>query len=248
MKRHESMIGRLAASGRAGLAMGLGWVALAALPGGDASAVEAAPAAGFVAETGDPARAMSQVSQSTEVFAVEQALDPAGMIERRLVPPEDLVAGDELRYTIRLRNDGTTRIDSGRIRVETPVPVGARFLPGSAGGAGALVEYALDGATFSPHVPDLPAAVSEPSGLPVAPASAAAGPAPTAPIGAAAAVAEPVARSEVRSEVDDAARDGPDSGAAMTDAAEPALTIRWTYQQPLDPGAMAEVFFHVRLL
>ena len=27
-----------------------------------------------------------------------------------------------------------------------------------------------------------------------------------------------------------------------------ALTIRWSYQQALDPGAVIEVFFHVRLL
>jgi hypothetical protein len=31
-------------------------------------------------------------------------------------------------------------------------------------------------------------------------------------------------------------------------APDPELTIRWTYQLPLDPGAVTEVFFHVRLL
>jgi uncharacterized repeat protein (TIGR01451 family) len=163
------------------------------------------------------------VSQSTEVFEVQAVLDSVGMVERRLVPPAALVAGDELRYTIRLRNESAERIAPGRVQVQTPVPAGTRFLPGSAGGAGTLVEYTNDGQSFVPYVPG---------------------------------------ESAQPADVADAAADAPTGGEALAtgsgtgnvglanaahDSPEP-LTIRWTYQQPLEPGAVAEVYFHVRLL
>jgi uncharacterized repeat protein (TIGR01451 family) len=267
------------------------------------------------------------VVQTTEVFEVERVLDAAGMVERRLVPAEDLVAGDELRYLIRLRNTGPARIEAGRIQVRTPVPEGVRFLPGSAGGAGTLVEYAVDGMTFSAHVPDQsaephetaaptdggssaaalsasapipapsetrPAAAPDSGQLAVQPASAE----PQAAAGAAEPGLPAAGSTEAGSTGAEAAEAaGAEADAAETDAAEgemnegvaaatapvvsggpeaaapeagtaaigaspdgapaatagtglpaPALTIRWTYQQPLDPGAEAEVFFHVRLL
>jgi uncharacterized repeat protein (TIGR01451 family) len=168
------------------------------------------------------------ISQSTEVFEVQAVLDGVGMVERRLVPPGALVAGDELRYTIRLRNESAERIAPGRVQVQTPVPARARFLPGSAGGAGALVEYATDGQSFSPHVPGESAD----------------------PHPAAANVASSPADSVAESE-DAAAPEAGDAdlmpGTAPPESPEP-LTIRWTYQQPLEPGAVAEVYFHVRLL
>lgn len=298
--------------------MGLGSVALALAL--QALAVEPAGSSGAVA-TADPA-APSAVVQTTEVFEVERVLDAAGMVERRVVPAEDLVAGDELRYLIRLRNTGPARIAAGRIQVRTPVPEGVRFLPGSAGGAGALVEYAVDGVTFSTHVPDQPAEPQEAAapaagelsaapGVPAAEPTANAQPvvleasaeppgaAVPAEAGATEALAAESPAAESAAEATGAVAGGgpepsaaeagagievaggpasraPDSGAVAgseavpeavpepvpeavpdedtaaaavtTGIPPPALTIRWTYQQALDPGAEAEVFFHVRLL
>jgi len=152
-----------------------------------------------------------KVSLRTAVAKVDQDVDAAGLVERHLGPAVDLVAGDELRYAIRVRNESSTRLAAGRVQVINLVPVGTRFLPGSAGGESALIEYALDGTNFSADLPPL-----------VAPDD---GAEPTAPTGA------------------------PDPVAAQTESPGAGdLTIRWTYQQDLEPGAETEVFFHVRLL
>jgi len=152
-----------------------------------------------------------RVSLRTAVAKVDHDVDAEGLVERHLGPAVDLVAGDELRYAIRIRNESSTRLAAGRVQVINAVPAGTRFLPGSAGGDGALVEYALDGASFSADLPPL--------------ASSAGGVDPSA----AAAATDPVATR--------AEPPGPEN-----------LTIRWTYQQELEPGAATEVFFHVRLL
>jgi len=180
------------------------------------------------------------VALRTEVFEVEQVLDAAGRVERRLVPAVELVAGDELRYAIRLHNASTERIETGRVQVETAVPAAARFLPGSAGGAGALVEYALDGVTFTVNLPDLPADPEKPDE---------AAPQPEAPGDAVPRAADLAAdlAGEAVVPPDPVAPPDPVVEAAPHAAADGSLTIRWTYQQPLEPGATAEVFFHVRL-
>jgi uncharacterized repeat protein (TIGR01451 family) len=214
------------------------------------------------------------VSQSTDVFEVERVLDADGMVERRLVPAGDLVVGDELRYVIRLRNEGPSRIEPGRIQVRIQVPDGVRFLPGSAGGAGALVEYAPDGLTFSAHLPDQPAVsdiaatdtgTARPESTPHAPdvpetpTAGAAADAPSAeagrPVDVDAGAGVDASGSVVPALLSAPSASGaPVSGPAAAGMETPpagiaqALTIRWTYQQPLDPGAATEVFFHVRLL
>jgi uncharacterized repeat protein (TIGR01451 family) len=200
-----------------------------------AAAGDAAPEAAPASTPGSANAAVPEpvpptVTQSTAVLRVEALRDGEGMLERRLVPPDRLAAGDELRYTIRLRNEGPERIAAGRVQVQTPVPAAARFLPGSAGGAGALVEYANDGQSFSPHVP-------EESREPAMPDANAAASRAYASAGNEE-LATPVPESE-SGEADPA-----------DESAEPPapLTIRWTYLQPLEPGAVAEVYFHVRLL
>jgi hypothetical protein len=122
------MSGGLTGSGRNGLARAFALLALALATDRVA------------AELIGQAEGAPLVALRTEVFEVEQVLDAAGRVERRLVPAVELVAGDELRYAIRLHNAGAERIETGRVQVETAVPAAARFLPGSAGGAGALVE------------------------------------------------------------------------------------------------------------
>jgi hypothetical protein len=211
------------------------------------------------------------VTLRTEVFEVEQVLDAAGRVERRLVPALDLVAGDELRYAIRLRNESGARIDAGRIQVQTDVPPATRFLPGSAGGAGALVEYALPGGTFSANLPEL----SDGPPIGASPAASEVGPGDVVPTGADLPVAVPDVDSDSRTGAEPVVAPGPTAedpaggdatagqGAASDAAADPGspgavtavgpepdapeLIIRWTYQKSLEPAAEAELFFHVRL-
>jgi len=205
----------------------------------------AEPAEGIAAEDPDAVPSSSlppNVSQSTEVFEIEAGRAPDGVLERHLVPPQSLAAGDELRYAIRLTNDGTERIAAGRIQVQTAMPSGTRFLPGSAGGAGALVEYAVDGANFFPHVPEEEAEEA-------APIEGDFGWAPPEDASAPSTAEQPDAGVAVEpSGSANAARPADVLPLADVMTSEPVLTIRWTYQQPLDPGAVAEVYFHVRLL
>jgi uncharacterized repeat protein (TIGR01451 family) len=184
------------------------------------------------------------ISQVTDVFEVERLLDADGMVERRLVPAADLVVGDELRYVIRLRNEGPSRIEPGRIQVRIPVPDGVRFLPGSAGGAGTLVEYAPDGLTFSAHLPDQPVAADTGA------ADTGAADTVAADTGAAPTGSTPQIPGVPETPTAAATADAPSAEAGRPADADigQELTIRWTYQQPLDPGAVVEVFFHVRLL
>jgi uncharacterized repeat protein (TIGR01451 family) len=175
------------------------------------------------------------------VFEVERVLDAGGRVERRLVPAQALVAGDELRYAIVLRNETGTRFDAGRVQVQTAVPPDTQFLPGSAGGPGALVEYALADGDFSENLPELtavdgdrrPGAAERPESAEV-----------VAPDAVAAIPNEPAGGASASPEA--AEPDGAAGGCCPSEDASP-LTIRWTYQRPLEPGAEAELFFHIRL-
>jgi uncharacterized repeat protein (TIGR01451 family) len=204
------------------------------------------------------------VSLHTDVFEVERVLDAGGRVERRLVPALELVAGDELRYAILVRNDTGTRFDAGRVQVQTAVPPDTQFLPGSAGGPGALVEYSLADGDFSENLPELtdddgdpPAAADRPEIAEVAAPDPVAE-IPNEPAGEVSAPQE-AAEADTAAETDDAtgSEDAADNetvadNATLADnetaAEDPSLlTIRWTYQRPLEPGAEAELFFHVRL-
>lgn len=245
-------------------------------PGAASEAATDVPdAAADVAQA--PAAATPGVTLRTAVYEVEQLLDRDGRVERRLVPALDLVAGDELRYVVTVHNETGRRVEPGRIEVRVAVPADTRLLPGSAGGAGALVEYALGAGAFSPHLP-MAAEPSEPTPATVAPSGPAPAAEPVAETAAAPAAAAALAAG--------AAAPSPDSGAGTTDGAaeqqpgeaggvahtpasgelqsaaavagarpppdEPPadagpVSIRWTYQQPLEAAGSAELFFHVRL-
>jgi hypothetical protein len=60
-----------------------------------------------------------------------------------------------------LRNETATRFEAGRVQVQTAVPPDTQFLPGSAGGPGALVEYALADGDFSENLPELTAVAGD---------------------------------------------------------------------------------------
>lgn len=156
-------------------------------------------------------QAVAEVTLATEVVKVETTLDAGGRVKRQLIPAESVIPGEELRYTITFTNESEALVDGGRIVITNPVPDGTRYVPGSAGGEAALVEFSRDGESFDQ---------TEPAAESASPAPAQAG---------AAATMEGV----------EAVPD--DDGSAVH-------SIRWTYQEDLQPGASAVVFFHVRML
>jgi uncharacterized repeat protein (TIGR01451 family) len=110
--------------------------------------------------TAVPAAALAEVTLDTSVTKVETTIDAAGRVKRQLLPAEDVLPGEELRYAITFTNQSGTVVDRGRIIITNPIPQGTRYVPGSAGGASSRVEYSLDGETFQASEP-APAANAE---------------------------------------------------------------------------------------
>lgn len=94
-----------------------------------------------------------QVTLDTAVAKVETTLDGGGRARRELVPAEQVVPGEELRYTISFSNGSETLVDAGRIVITNPLPEGTVYVPGSAGGRDTRVEYSTDGESFSGSEP-----------------------------------------------------------------------------------------------
>ncbi|MCX7055150.1 MAG: hypothetical protein NTU56_13265, partial [Proteobacteria bacterium] len=65
---------------------------------------------------------------SIEVQKLEVSAGPGGQEIRRWVPAERLNAGDEIHYTLRVRNPGKQAVDS--IVVTKRLPFGVRYLRG----------------------------------------------------------------------------------------------------------------------
>jgi len=101
------------------------------------------------------AAAAAEVVLDTAVSKVETTLDAGGQVKRELLPAEEVVAGEELRYTITFTNQSATAVDPERIVITNAVPEGTRYVAGSAGGPASRVEFSTDGENFT---------VSEPAG------------------------------------------------------------------------------------
>src|SRR5690606_25403952 len=84
--------------------------------------------------------ALAQVTLQTDVSKVVSTLDAGGRVERELVPVEEVMPGEELRYTITFRNESNTPVEAERIVITNPLPEGTVYVPGSAGGEGTLIE------------------------------------------------------------------------------------------------------------
>ncbi len=97
--------------------------------------------------------AAAEVVLDTAVSKVETTLDGGGQVKRELVPVEDVVPGEELRYSISFTNDSPVAVDAGRIVITNPIPDGTSYVAGSAGGADARVEYSVDGDSFAADEP-----------------------------------------------------------------------------------------------
>lgn len=94
------------------------------------------------------ASAIGEVTLETSVRKVETTLDGSGQVKRELLATDDVVPGEELRYTIRFTNESATPVDAERIVITNPIPEGTRYVAGSAGGDGSAVEYSGDGDGF----------------------------------------------------------------------------------------------------
>lgn len=109
--------------------LGLGTAALAQQP--DPAATGAAVATG---------------SDRLETEIVIEKLEPADPPSRphaRFVPPRRLDAGDEVHYTIRVRNPGKNPVTS--VQVTKRMPFGLHYIEGSATGPASDVEFSIDG-------------------------------------------------------------------------------------------------------
>lgn len=83
------------------------------------------------------------LATSIEVQKLEVSAGPGGQEIRRWVPAERLNAGDEIHYTLRVRNPGKQAVDS--IVVTKRLPFGVRYLRGSATGPAVEVQFSVDG-------------------------------------------------------------------------------------------------------
>lgn len=96
---------------------------------------------------------LAEVTMGTTVAKVETTIDAAGRVKRELLPAEEVLPGEELRYGITFTNSSETLVERGRIIITNPIPEGTRYLSGSAGGGSARVEYSLDGENFQSAEP-----------------------------------------------------------------------------------------------
>lgn len=106
-------------------------------------------AAAAVAQDTDPAAAGGAVATGSgplEIEVVIERLEPAEAPSRpqaRFVPTGRLEAGDEVHYTIRVRNPGQAPVSD--VQVTKRMPFGLHYLEGSATGPAADVEFSIDG-------------------------------------------------------------------------------------------------------
>jgi uncharacterized repeat protein (TIGR01451 family) len=92
----------------------------------------------------DPVAAGSgplQVAIVVETLVVEETA--GGQEVRRWQPAGRLSAGDEVHYTIRVRNPGRTLV--GDVVVTKRLPYGVHYLRGSAAGPACEVQFSVDG-------------------------------------------------------------------------------------------------------
>ena len=81
---------------------------------------------------------------------VDRFVDDQGRVQRRLVAPDQVVPGDELRYSVRFTNTGTDEVDAGSVVITNPIPRNTEYLEGTATGDAAKVLYSVDsGAQFA---------------------------------------------------------------------------------------------------
>jgi uncharacterized repeat protein (TIGR01451 family) len=99
------------------------------------------------AVTGAIGQATSPAIQIKIIAEVETKVIEAGHEVVRLAPADRVVPGDQVLYTLEMRNTGPTAVAAPT--VTNPIPNHMRYLADSATGPGAQVSYSADGgATF----------------------------------------------------------------------------------------------------
>lgn len=129
-------------------------VALAALLALLASAPGALAQGAEFSATGAAVATGSDLLETT--ITVERLLESAHP-ERspgRFVPADRLAAGDELHYTIRVRNPGSEAVTG--VQVVKRMPEGVQYIAGSAVGPACDVEYSTDGGKTFAAKPSVP--------------------------------------------------------------------------------------------
>ncbi|HEX6571777.1 MAG TPA: hypothetical protein VF055_07110 [Steroidobacteraceae bacterium] len=87
---------------------------------------------------------------AVEILRVDSG--PDDRATRRWVPAQRLNAGDELHYTVRVRNPGEAPVSD--VVVTKRLPFGVRYHPGSATGPACKVQFSVDGGvTFAAPAP-----------------------------------------------------------------------------------------------
>ena len=105
---------------------------------GRALAQEPAEGASVASATGS-----GPLATTIEMQKLEVSEGPGGREVRRWIPAERLNAGDEVHYTVRVRNPGKQAVDT--VVVTKRLPFGVRYLRGSATGPAAEVQFSIDG-------------------------------------------------------------------------------------------------------
>jgi uncharacterized repeat protein (TIGR01451 family) len=106
--------------------------------------------AGALAQPEVPAdgAAVATGSGALETEIVVEKLSPANPPTRPValfVPVGRLEAGDEVHYTIRVRNPGKQPVTDAQVTKR--LPVGLHFVAGSATGPSCIIEFSTDGGT-----------------------------------------------------------------------------------------------------
>lgn len=85
--------------------------------------------------------------QTDIVVELFEPASPDGEVPARFVPARQLEEGDEVHYTIRVRNPGQD--EATDVRVTKRLPFGMHYVPASAMGPACDIEFSADGgATF----------------------------------------------------------------------------------------------------
>ena len=79
----------------------------------------------------------------TVVEKEEVTQDASGEVQRRLVPANTVIPGDEVVYTITFTNVSHERADN--VVITNPIPEHLTYVDGSAFGPGTVIEFSIDG-------------------------------------------------------------------------------------------------------
>jgi len=119
------------------------WVVCGCLLGAVLPAVSALAAPADERQSIAEASGSGPLQTSIEVARLEIVAGPGGHETRRWVPAGRLNTGDEVHYTVRVRNPGKQAVDA--VVVTKRLPFGVHYLRGSATGPAAEVQFSVDG-------------------------------------------------------------------------------------------------------